>query len=202
MRLLLYVIDEVRSAVGPGFPVALKLNATDQLLGGFDEEESLEVISALDQTSVDLIDISGGTYFPGAKSASDSAGSGPYFLEFARRARPLTKKPLMLTGGFKTRQQAVTALTEGSVDMIGLARALVLDPSLPVGWQAASPRDPDFPRFVSPPEGGITAWYTMRLTEIGEDRETAGLPDLDTAIREYEARDTSRIAAWKSRFPL
>jgi len=202
MRLLLEVIDEVRSAVGPGFPVALKLNATDQLLGGFDEEDSLKVISALDQTSVDLIDISGGTYFPGAKSASDSAGGGPYFLEFARRARPLTKKPLMLTGGFKTRQQAVDALTERSVDMIGLARALVLDPGLPVGWQAASPRDPVFPRFVSPPEGGITAWYTMRLTEIGEDRETAGLPDLDTAIREYEARDTSRIAAWKSRFPL
>jgi len=202
MRLLLEVIDEVRSAVGPGFPVALKLNATDQLQGGFDEAESLQVVSALDQTSLDLIDISGGTYFPGAKSASDSAGGGPYFLEFAKRARPLTRKPLMLTGGFKTRQQAVEAVTEGSVDMIGLARALVLDPKLPAEWQTATAPDPVFPRFVSPPEGGITAWYTMRLTKIGEDRETSGPPDLDAAVRDYEARDTNRIAAWKSRFPL
>ncbi|MGI9378843.1 MAG: oxidoreductase, partial [Methyloligellaceae bacterium] len=35
MRLLLDVVDEVRSAVGPAYPVAVKLNATDQLQGGF-----------------------------------------------------------------------------------------------------------------------------------------------------------------------
>ena len=36
MRLLLDVFDEVCSAVGPAYPVAVKLNATDQLQGGFD----------------------------------------------------------------------------------------------------------------------------------------------------------------------
>ncbi len=50
-------------------------------------EEALAVIAALDATGIDLIDISGGTYFPGAPSSSDRAGSGPYFLEFAGRAR-------------------------------------------------------------------------------------------------------------------
>jgi len=46
MRLLLEVIDAVRNAVGPEFPVGIKLNATDQLEGGFAEDESLEVIAA------------------------------------------------------------------------------------------------------------------------------------------------------------
>lgn len=41
MRLLLEVIDAVRQAVGPAFPVALKLNATDQLDGGFGSAEAL-----------------------------------------------------------------------------------------------------------------------------------------------------------------
>ncbi len=68
----------------------------------FEEVDALAVISALDKTGIDLIDISGGTYFPGAKSASDGAGSGPYFLYFAKRARERTGKPLMVTGGFKT----------------------------------------------------------------------------------------------------
>jgi 2,4-dienoyl-CoA reductase-like NADH-dependent reductase (Old Yellow Enzyme family) len=77
MRLVLEVIDAVRAAVGPAFPIAIKLNATDQLEGGFAEDEALEVVKALNQTSIDMIDISGGTYFPGAKSASDSAGGGP-----------------------------------------------------------------------------------------------------------------------------
>jgi 2,4-dienoyl-CoA reductase-like NADH-dependent reductase (Old Yellow Enzyme family) len=202
MRLLLEVIEAMRAAVGPGFPVAVKLNSSDQLQGGFEEDDALKVVAALDQTSIDLIDISGGTYFPGAKSASDSAGGGPYFLDFAKRARPLTKKPLMLTGGFKTLQQAADAVSGGCVDVVGLARALVLDPALANNWQTGSAGDPDFPRFASPPEGGITACYTMRLTELGQDRETAHMPDIETAIMDYDTRDTKRIALWNSRFPL
>ena len=121
MRLLLEVADEVRNAVGPSFPVAIKLNATDQLEGGFDKEDSCKVIAALDGTSIDLIDISGGTYFPGAKSASDRAEKGPYFVEFAERIRPLTTNPLMVTGGFKTLQQATDAIANRGVNVIGLA---------------------------------------------------------------------------------
>ncbi|WP_336232932.1 oxidoreductase [Thalassospira sp. CH_XMU1458] len=106
MRLLLETIGAVRAAVGPGFVVAVKLNATDQLEGGLSEDDALAVVATLDQTKIDLIDISGSTYFPGAKAASDGAGGGPYFMNFAKRARKVTTKPLMLTGGFKTRAQA------------------------------------------------------------------------------------------------
>ncbi|MEM6487865.1 MAG: oxidoreductase, partial [Pseudomonadota bacterium] len=87
MRPLLATVEAVRAAVGPAFPVAVKLNATDMLEGGLVEDEALQVVSALDAGSVDLIDISGGTYFPGAAAASDGAGRGPYFLAFAHRAR-------------------------------------------------------------------------------------------------------------------
>ncbi|AKI00843.1 NADH:flavin oxidoreductase [Hoeflea sp. IMCC20628] len=200
MRLLLESIDAVRSAVGPLFPLAVKLNSSDQLQGGLEAEDALKVVAALDQTGIDLIDISGGTYFPGARSASDSAGGGPYFVDFARRARPLTKIPLMVTGGFKTLQQATDAVSEGIADVIGLARALALDPALPDNWQAGKSGDPAFPRFTTSPEGGITAWYSMRLTELGEDRETAEIPELEKAIREYDLRDNKRAALWNARF--
>lgn len=202
MRLLLEVIDEVRSAVGPGFPVAVKLNATDQLEGGFEENDAFAVIKALDGTGIDLIDISGGTYFPGARSASDSAGAGPYFLGFADRARQITRKPLMATGGFKTLQQAADAVEGGGVDMVGLARALVLDPTLPKGWQHGTAGDPTFPKFKDPPEGGITAWYTMRLTELGENRDLSDTTGLHAAIRAYEDRDQTRTALWNAKFKV
>lgn len=87
MRLLLECIDAIRDAVGSVFPIAVKLNSTDQLEGGFATEVALSVVKALEESSVDLIDISGGTYFPSAKAASDGAGQGPYFIEFAKRAR-------------------------------------------------------------------------------------------------------------------
>jgi 2,4-dienoyl-CoA reductase-like NADH-dependent reductase (Old Yellow Enzyme family) len=145
MRLLLQSIEAIRAAVRPEFPIAVKLNSSDQLEGGFEDEDSLKVVAALDRSSVDLIDISGGTYFPGAKSASDGAGKGPYIIEFAKGARVVTAKPLMLTGGFKTRMQAEDALTSGAVDIVGLARALVLEPSLPDLWKANQKPEPVFP---------------------------------------------------------
>lgn len=200
MKLLIETIEATRAAVGPKFPIAVKLNSSDQLEGGLGEDDGLEVVSALDTSSVDLIDISGGTYFPGAKSASDGAGRGPYFMEFAKRARLLTSKPLMLTGGFKTREQAEEALQSGAVDVIGLARALVLEPALPNLWMANQTPEPPFPRFSDAPEGGITAWYTMRLTDIGDDTETGEAGDLGTAISEYEARDAIRTEIWSRHF--
>lgn len=200
MRLVLEVVRAVRAAVGPAFPVAIKLNATDQLEGGFAKDEALAVIEALDQTGLDLIDISGGTYFPGARAASDAAGGGPYFLRFARRARRRTRIPLMLTGGFKTRAQCEAALMDGEIDVVGLARALVLDPALPAAWQGTAAADPVFPRFRDPPEGGITAWYSMRLTALAEDRERSDTPDLHAALSAYEARDAARVPLWRERF--
>lgn len=199
MRLLLEVINEVRKAVGPEFPVCIKLNATDQLEGGFAENEALEVIAALDQTATDLIDISGGTYFPSAASSSDRAGAGPYFLEFAGHARKKTKIPLMATGGFKTRAQAENAIVEGKADLIGLARALVVDPELPSFWLSGQREAPQFPRFKNPPEGGVTAWYTMQITQNAKGDTMLSSDDLEGVIKTYENRDETRRHIWNSK---
>ena len=185
----------------PLFPVGIKINSTDRLEGGLTEDDALEVVRLLDQTSVDLIDISGGTYFPGAKASSEgSSDGGPYFLEFARRARGATDVPLMLTGGFRRREQAVDAVSSGAVDMVSLARAMVLDPRLAEVWLTEEGGDPEFPVFESPPRGGVTAWYTMRITALGEDRENTFTLDPRSALRVYEERDAQRCIKWRKKF--
>ena len=200
MRLLLASTERVRRAVGPNFPVGLKLNATDQLDGGFQQDEALDVIAALDSRNIDLIDISGGTYFPGAPSSSDRAGSGPYFLDFAGKARVRTDIPLMVTGGFKTYQQAEQALAEGKTDLIGLARALVIDPDLPGKWVSGRAENPQFPRFDNPPENGVTAWYTMQIAQIAERGPGLSPADLPAAMRDYQERDRQRHRIWNDCF--
>lgn len=200
-RIVLKVIDAVRRAVGPAFPIGIKINSTDKLEGGLTEDDALEVVRLLDQSSVDLIDISGGTYFPGAKASSDGVSKrGPYFLDFARRAKGVTNVPLMLTGGFERREQAVDALVCGAVDMVSLARAMVLNPRLANVWLTEEGGDPEFPVFESPPRGGVTAWYTMRLTAVGEDNESAFTLDPQSAVKVYEERDAQRCIKWQERF--
>ena len=202
-QIVLKIIDAVRGVVGPAFPVGIKINSTDKLEGGLTEEDALEVVRLLDQSSVDLIDISGGTYFPGAQASSDGVSdSGPYFLDFARRAKGVSGVPLMLTGGFQKREEAADAVAEGSADLVGLARAMVLDPRLAEVWLREQGGDPAFPTFESPPPGGVTAWYTLRLTALGEDKEATFALDPKSAIQIYEDRDATRCITWRKRFPV
>ncbi len=200
-RVLLEIVRRVRRDAGNDLAIAVKINATDHLDGRLTEQEALVVVEALGDEAVDLIEISGGTCFPGARSSSDRPSSRPYSLDFARRARGVTDAPLMLTGGVRTRGEAVAALRSGSVDVVDLARALVLDPDLPRTWLRAEDADPRFPAFRSPPSGGVTAWYTMRLTALANHRES-GYADstAEAAIAAYESRDNIRAARWRDRF--
>lgn len=199
-QLLLDIVQQVRATVGPRFAIAVKINSSDQLEGGLSEDDALVAISLLGNETVDLIDISGGTYFPGAPSSSDRRTSGPYFIDFAHRARTVTDVPLMLTGGFKTRREAADAVASRAADLVGLARTMVLDPDLPAKWCHPDGGDPVFPRFDSPPPGGITAWYTMRLAALANGTEASFDPTLTSAIDTYESRDLERSATWKDRY--
>lgn len=200
-RIILEVINRVRIAVGTSFPIGIRINSSDQLEGGLTEVESLEAIQRLNKTSIDLIDISGGTYFPGATASSESSSDGVYFLDFAQRAKKVTDIPLLVTGGFKSRHQAIEALESGAADMIGLGRAMVLNPDLPKAWFDEAGGDPEFPRFESIIPGGITAWYTMRMTAIAEGKEHEFSQDLASAIHEYEERDSKKCIKWRRKFP-
>ena len=58
----------------------------------------------------------------------------------------------------------------------------------PSTWLGPDSTDPEFPAFVSPLAGG-TAWYTMRLTALTEDREQSFDSTLAEAVAEYESRE-------------
>ncbi len=200
-RIIGEVIDAVRQAVGPTYPIGIKINSTDNLEGGLSTEDALEVVRLIDETTIDLIDVSGGTYFPGAASSSDGKStSGPYFVDFAKRAKKLTSIPIALTGGFATREQAARALQDGSADAIGVARAMALDPELANKWLSDGGGDPEFPLFDKPPQGSVTAWYSMRLTALSEDCEGQFDQSPEDALDAYELRDARRCEIWQNRF--
>ncbi len=138
-RFVLAVFHHMRAQTGKDFPIGIKLNSADFQKGGFGEEESLDVIRALTEAGIDHIEISGGTYeapaMAGAeqKSVRDSTQKREaYFLEFAKKARAAVKTPLMVTGGFRSAAGMAEAIDSGAVDFVGLARALAVEPDLPI----------------------------------------------------------------------
>lgn len=199
-RIILDIVRQIRLETGSEFAIGIKINATDQLEGGLTEPESLILVGLLDQTTIDVIDVSGGTYFPGAASSSDRVSTGPYFLDFAQQAKERTSAAVMLTGGFKSHRQAIDTVQQGATDLVGLARTMALDPDLPTHWLASNPVDPDFPRFESPPPGGMTAWYTMRLSALAGDQEDGFDATITEALDAYESRDRQRLEGWRNQF--
>ena len=196
-KIILQIINSVRIEVGDTFPISIRINSSDNIEGGLTQKDSLKAIGFLDKTSLDLIDISGGTYFPGAKASSDSLINGPYFLDFAKKARKITSIPLMISGGFKKKDEVQSAISSGVVDMVSIGRGMIIDTNLANTWINNSGSDPIFPKFEVVVPGGITAWYTMRLTAIANDDEDNFNLDLINALESYEKRDNEKCFIWK-----
>jgi 2,4-dienoyl-CoA reductase-like NADH-dependent reductase (Old Yellow Enzyme family) len=134
-RFLSEVVRSVRAAVGPDYPVAVKLNSADFQRGGFSEEDSMRVVDMLEAEGVDLLEISGGTYESAAMVQESGARASTrareaFFLDYAEKVRARTKLPIMLTGGFRSVGAMQEALASGSVDLVGVARPLIVDPEL------------------------------------------------------------------------
>jgi 2,4-dienoyl-CoA reductase-like NADH-dependent reductase (Old Yellow Enzyme family) len=126
------VYDSIRHAVGPAFPVGIKLNSADFQRGGMTEDEALDTVSALAERGIDLVEVSGGTYEAPAMATGprkqSTAVREAYFLEFAAQARSRVKVPLAVTGGFRSYEGVRDALASGALDLVGLGRSLALDP--------------------------------------------------------------------------
>ncbi len=183
-RFLYELLRTLRASVGDDYPISLKLNSADFQRGGFDEEESMSVVEALPKGTVDLLEISGGTYEAAAMMGTTSAlrrstrEREAYFMDYATKVRARASMPLMLTGGFRTRQGMEGALTSGAIDVIGLARPLVIEPEF--GQRVLSM--PDARIDVPLQRSGIrllngaleTMWHGMQLARIGNGQQ----PDL------------------------
>ena len=140
-RFLLEIIRRVRNVTGEKFGIAIKLNSSDFQNGGFDESEALEVVKLLNKEKIDFVELSGGSYESAAMfGAADESESSTYirevyFLEFAKQIQKIAKMPLMVTGGITKKSTAEMVLNSGAVEIVGIARAMGYNPSLPINWK-------------------------------------------------------------------
>ncbi|MDB9977143.1 NADH:flavin oxidoreductase/NADH oxidase family protein [Porticoccaceae bacterium] len=161
-RALLEVVASVRAAVGPDFPVAVKLNSADFQKGGFAFEESLQVAQWLQEASIDLIEISGGTYeqpkLLGLAGMEEEEKQNvvqstmmreAYFVDFAIAMREKVSVPLMVTGGFRLRAAMEQALESGAADLIGLGRPMCVMTDAPNQLMAGLEELPRYENYLS-----------------------------------------------------
>jgi len=141
------VLRAVRAAVGPDFPVLMKINSEDYLEGGFPLDEMVPYCLMLEEDGVDAIEISGGTHFSDARFfCSRPVGTVPkeqeiYFKEAAELYKRSITVPLLLVGGVRSLRVAQDVVRSGLADYVSLCRPLIREPDLIKRWREGDIRD-------------------------------------------------------------
>ncbi|OLR90866.1 NADH:flavin oxidoreductase/NADH oxidase [Actinokineospora bangkokensis] len=132
-RFAVEVVRAVREAVGEEVPVLVRVSASDWTEGGLTVDDSVEVARVLRDAGADLVDASSGGNTPNAKI---EVGPG-YQVPFAAAIRAKADVPTGAVGMITDPHQAEAVLTDGSADLVLLARELLRDPYWPLRAAAA-----------------------------------------------------------------
>ena len=138
-RFCFEVLSAVRLAVGPQYPVFIKLNSKDGVKGGLVLEEAVQVAAGLSEMGIDAIEVSGGGRASGVKAAMRVVRKPEdegYFLHNAMAIKAAVKCPVIVVGGFRSRSKVEEALEH--VDAVSLCRAFIRQPSLALEWENGS----------------------------------------------------------------
>lgn len=143
-RLLMEVYAAVRSAVGADFPVLVKINAHDYMMGVdacFEDEDMVSACSRLAKAGIDGIELSGGTIFDSGKFSPSRMGMirearEGFFRKPAKRLRDAVDVPLILVGGIRSFEKAEGFVTDGLCDFISMSRPLICEPDLINRWKS------------------------------------------------------------------
>ena len=121
------VMDEVRSQVGPIFPIMIRISADELVEGGNTLEDTLELLEYFAEEA-DIIDVSAGLtgsiqYQIDANYLKDGWRS---FM--AKAVKEKFNKPVITTGNIRNPKIAEKILEDGDADLIGMGRGLIAEP--------------------------------------------------------------------------
>lgn len=128
IRLLLEIVDAVRSVWPDEYPVFVRISAIDWRDDGWTLDDSIALAAILEKNGVDLLDCSSGGAVP---DLAIKAGPG-YQVQFAEQVR---RKTGILTGAvgiITTPAQAEEIISNGQADIVSLAREFLRDPYFPI----------------------------------------------------------------------
>ena len=125
IRIVLEVVQAVRSVMPETMPLFVRISATDWFEEGWNLEESIALSKRLEKLGVDLIDVSSGGL---AKSQPIVLGPG-YQMGFAKAIKEQVSILVGTVGLITEAQQAEDALQDGVADVVLMGRQFLREPS-------------------------------------------------------------------------
>lgn len=136
VRLLGWIIQEVKRYLGGDFPVLVKLGP-DTLKGGNTQQDVASIVSELAKRGLDALEVSKGIspteeiIRPNVRPGNGEAYNLPCALEVKGKNKEL---PVILVGGIRTFEKAEEVLGLG-IEAVAFSRPLIAEPDLPKRWK-------------------------------------------------------------------
>jgi 2,4-dienoyl-CoA reductase-like NADH-dependent reductase (Old Yellow Enzyme family)/thioredoxin reductase len=134
-RFALMVVDSVRKAVGPRFPIEFRMSGDEFREGGYHLEDGIKLAKMVDG-KVDLIHVSAACH--GLPPTELFVRTHPiYFWEhgcnvyLAAAIKREVKTPVACVGALNEAEQMEKIIASGQADVVAVARALLADPNFP-----------------------------------------------------------------------
>ena len=129
-RFLREIFEAVRAAVGPDFPITVRLSGDEMIPGGLRIEDTVEIARRLEALGAAAIHVSAANYASYAKGGMISPMSIPDapLANLAERVREAIDIPVIAVGKIRTPERAERMLAESVCDFIALGRPLLADP--------------------------------------------------------------------------
>ena len=130
-RFAIEVLQFVREAVGPFFPIEFRISGSELFEGGYDLAEGCRIAEQV-EPYIDLLHVSAGTYQRGFGNTHPSMfkdhGCNVYL---AVEIKKHVKVPVAAIGGLSSPEQMEEIIASGKADVVYMARQLLADPFLP-----------------------------------------------------------------------
>ncbi len=141
-RIVLDILGRIKSTLGTGFPVLIKMNSEDFIDDGLTVDEALQTARLLEEAGIDAIELSGGTadeasqFKPVRRGRLPSEEKEVFYRDAARRYKETITVPLILVGGIRSYSVAEELIHDGVADFVSLSRPLIREPGLVGRWKS------------------------------------------------------------------
>ncbi len=124
------LIQAVRDAVGPDYPVLVRVAGNDFVAGGCTNEDCVAFCKKLEQVGVDMLDVTGGWHETAIPQLPGDVPRGGY-VYLAQAVKDAVSIPVLSANRHNDPVEAETVLALEQCDLVGLCRTLVADPDWP-----------------------------------------------------------------------
>ena len=128
VRIVIEIVKKIREKLGNDFIIGIKLNTEDGNENGISEKGFLNTCKILENSGVDIIEVSGTNFIKGKHKKPD-------FYDIASKLADYVNIPVILLGGVRDLESIDFALNNSKIEYIGMARTLLCEPDIVKRWK-------------------------------------------------------------------